>query len=79
MRKLLTDHFDKLLMTLIFFVMFAAALIYSFEWLASLTRDAFLVLTALLGFRRQPAQSANTTTGDVIVQPAEETKEEGAL
>lgn len=65
MKKIITDHFDKLLMTVIFFVLFGAALYYQFDWLANLTRDAFLVLTALLGFRRQPQTAGTTEQGDV--------------
>jgi hypothetical protein len=69
-RKIITDNFDKLIMLFIFMNIFCAALFYRLDWLGLLTRDAFLVLTALLGFRRtNPQQNNQTDSGDVIVTP----------
>lgn len=75
MKKLITDQFDKLLMFLIFAVIFSCAIIYRFEWLFALARDAFLVLTALLGFRRSgsnaPVINAENSTVSAENKPVE--------
>lgn len=78
MKKLLTDNFDKLVMVTIFFTILGFALIYQFDWLTTLARDAFLVLTALLGYRRQaqPVSAGTTETGDVNITPQDLTQPE---
>lgn len=79
MKTLLKDNFDKLMMFFVFVVLLICYLVYMNDTLSSLVRDAFLVLTALLGFRRYnnaPTINAETIeTGDINRGDAEQEKE----
>lgn len=68
MLKFLQTKFDLLLVTFIFAGLLIAWLYTRSPELLSLCRDCFLVLTALVGYRRGQADTqATTTTGDVIL------------
>lgn len=82
MKKILTDNFDKLVMLGVFLIILLCYLIFQTPELGTILRDAFLVLTALLGFRRnhQNVTNENVQADTVTISPEnpttiEETKE----
>jgi hypothetical protein len=80
--KFLQTKFDAILITLIFFIIFASYLATRERDILLLVRDCFLVLTALLGYKRATETSAappdpatevtaKTESGDIsITRPA---------
>lgn len=81
MKSLFKENFDKLMMFLVFIVLLGCYLVFMPDnTLATLCRDAFLVLTALLGFRRHNAPTVNAEnietieTGDISNNEPEQEK-----
>lgn len=80
MKSLFKENFDKLMMFLVFIVLLGCYLVFMTDTLSTLCRDAFLVLTALLGFRRHNAPTVNAEnietieTGDISNNEPEQEK-----
>ena len=71
MKKIFTDNFDKIMMLGVFLIVLVCYLIFQTSELGTILRDAFLVLTALLGFRRhqQSVTNENVQADTVTISP----------